>query len=38
MERLGLGDTGAVRLGVVHYLDENDVDRVVEGLRDVAVG
>ncbi len=38
MERLGLGDTGAVRLGIVHYLDENDVDRVVEGLREVAVG
>ncbi len=38
MERLGLGDTGAVRLGIVHYLNENDVDRVVEGLREVAVG
>jgi selenocysteine lyase/cysteine desulfurase len=38
MERLGLGETGAVRLGIVHYLDENDVDRVVEGLREVAVG
>jgi selenocysteine lyase/cysteine desulfurase len=38
MERLGLGDMGAVRLGIVHYLDENDVDRVVEGLREVAVG
>jgi selenocysteine lyase/cysteine desulfurase len=38
MERLGLGATGAVRLGIVHYLDESDVDRVVEGLREVAVG
>ena len=38
MERLYLGDTGAVRLGIVHYLDENDVDRVVEGLRAVLVG
>ncbi len=38
MERLGLGDTGAVRLGIVHYLDESDVDRVVEGLREVTVG
>ncbi len=38
MERLGLGDTGAVRLGIVHYLDKNDVDRVVEGLREIAVG
>ncbi len=32
-----LGDTGAVLLGIVHYLNENDVDRVVEGLREVAV-
>jgi selenocysteine lyase/cysteine desulfurase len=38
MDRLGLGATGAVRLGIVHYLDVNDVDRVVEGLREVAVG
>jgi selenocysteine lyase/cysteine desulfurase len=38
MERLSLGDTGAVRLGIVHYLDESDVDRVLEGLREVAVG
>lgn len=38
MERLGLGDTGAVRLGIVHYLNENDVYRVVEGLREVSVG
>ena len=37
MDRLGLAETGAVRLGIVHYLSENDVDRVVEGLRaDVA--
>jgi selenocysteine lyase/cysteine desulfurase len=38
MERLGLGETGAVRLGIVHYLDENAVDRVVEGLREMSVG
>ena len=38
MERLGLAGHGAVRLGIVHYLDENDVDRVVEGLREVTVG
>jgi cysteine desulfurase family protein (TIGR01976 family) len=37
MDRLCMGATGAVRLGIVHYLDENDVDRVVEGLREVAV-
>ena len=36
MQRLGLGDTGAVRLGIVHYLDESDVGRGVEGLREVA--
>jgi len=38
MERLGLGDTGPVLLGVVQYIDENDVNRVVEGLRELAVG
>jgi selenocysteine lyase/cysteine desulfurase len=38
MERLGLGDTGAVRLGIVHYLDENDMSGVIEGLREVSVG
>jgi selenocysteine lyase/cysteine desulfurase len=38
MERLGLAGHGAVRLGIVHYLDESDVDRVVKGLREVAVG
>ena len=35
MDRLGLAENGAVRLGIVHYLLENDVDRVVEGLRKV---
>lgn len=38
MERLGLAENGAVRLGIVHYLSENDVDRVVEGLREVVAG
>jgi selenocysteine lyase/cysteine desulfurase len=38
MDRLGLAENGAVRLGIVHYLSENDVDRVVEGLREVVVG
>ena len=38
MERLGLAETGAVRLGIVHYLSENDVERVAEGLRQVAAG
>ena len=38
MDRLGLAEKGAVRLGIVHYLSENDVDRVVEGLREVVAG
>jgi cysteine desulfurase family protein (TIGR01976 family) len=38
MGRLGLAENGAVRLGIVHYLSENDVDRVVEGLREVVEG
>jgi hypothetical protein len=38
MDRLGLGYTGAVRVGNVQYSDKNDVDRVVEGLRDLPVG
>ena len=38
MDRLGLAENGAFRLGVVHYLSENDVQRVVEGLREVVAG
>jgi cysteine desulfurase family protein (TIGR01976 family) len=38
MDRLSLAENGTVRLGIVHYLSENDVDRVVEGLREVVVG
>ena len=38
MDRLGLAENGAVRLGIVHYLSENDVERVVEGLREVVAG
>jgi hypothetical protein len=38
MERLGLAETGAVRLGIVHCLDENDVEKVVAGLREVTMG
>ncbi len=37
MDRLGLAENGAVRLGIVHYLSDNDVDRVVKGLRKVVV-
>ncbi len=38
MDRLGLAENGAVRLGIVHYLSENHVDRVMEGLREVVAG
>jgi selenocysteine lyase/cysteine desulfurase len=38
MDRLGLAENGAVRLGIVHYSSENDVDRVVEGLREFVAG
>jgi selenocysteine lyase/cysteine desulfurase len=33
---LGLGDAGAVRAGLVHYNDADDVDRFLEALTDVA--
>jgi selenocysteine lyase/cysteine desulfurase len=38
MDRLGLAEYGAVRLRIVHYLSENVVDWVVEGLREVVSG
>jgi cysteine desulfurase family protein (TIGR01976 family) len=31
--RMGLGDTGAVRVGLAPYTDSSDVARLVEGLR-----
>jgi cysteine desulfurase family protein (TIGR01976 family) len=31
--RLGLGDGGAVRIGLAPYSDDDDVDRLLEGLR-----
>ncbi len=31
--RLGLGDTGALRLGVAPYTNDDDVDRLLAGLR-----
>jgi cysteine desulfurase family protein (TIGR01976 family) len=34
MERLGLPD-GAVRIGIVHYNTAEEVDRVLEGLREL---
>jgi cysteine desulfurase family protein (TIGR01976 family) len=32
--RLGLGDTGALRIGLAPYTDDNDVDRLLAGLTD----
>ncbi|GHE09192.1 cysteine desulfurase-like protein [Klenkia taihuensis] len=31
--RLGLGDTGGLRIGLAPYSDDADVDRLLEGLR-----
>jgi cysteine desulfurase family protein (TIGR01976 family) len=31
--RLGLGDGGALRIGLAPYVDDTDVDRLLEGLR-----
>ena len=33
--RLGLGDTGALRIGLAPYSDDEDVDRLLEGLEHV---
>ena len=32
--RLGLGDTGSLRIGLACYTDDADVDRLVDGLSD----
>ena len=31
--RLGLGDAGALRVGLAPYIDDDDVDRLLDGLR-----
>jgi cysteine desulfurase family protein (TIGR01976 family) len=31
--RLGLGDGGALRIGLAPYVDDSDVDRLLDGLR-----
>ena len=31
--RLGLGDAGALRVGLAPYVDDSDVDRLLDGLR-----
>ncbi|MBR7741795.1 cysteine desulfurase-like protein [Phycicoccus sp. BSK3Z-2] len=33
--RLGLGDAGGVRVGLAPYTSENDVDRLLTGLREI---
>jgi cysteine desulfurase family protein (TIGR01976 family) len=35
IERLGLGDEGAVRVGFVHYNTADEVDRLLSALRDL---
>jgi cysteine desulfurase family protein (TIGR01976 family) len=34
--RIGLGDAGAVRAGIAPYTDDDDVDRLVAGVREIA--
>jgi cysteine desulfurase family protein (TIGR01976 family) len=34
--RIGLGDTGAVRAGIAPYTNDEDVDRLVAGVREIA--
>jgi cysteine desulfurase family protein (TIGR01976 family) len=36
--RLGLGDAGAVRAGIAPYTNEDDVDRLVAGVAELASG
>jgi cysteine desulfurase family protein (TIGR01976 family) len=35
MRRLGLGEGGAVRVGIVHYNTRHEVDRLLSALRDL---
>ena len=37
-QRLGLGETGAIRVGLAPYTDDSDVDRLLEGLADLGRG
>ncbi len=32
--RLGLGDGGALRIGLAPYVDDSDVDRLLDGLEE----
>jgi cysteine desulfurase family protein (TIGR01976 family) len=36
--RLGLGDAGGLRMGLAPYTDDDDVDRLLEGLRAFCAG
>jgi selenocysteine lyase/cysteine desulfurase len=36
--RLGLGDDGGLRIGLAPYTDDEDVDRLLEGLRAFCAG
>ena len=36
MERLGYGSDGAVRIGFIHYNTEEEVDRLVAALGELA--
>ncbi|HEY3810055.1 MAG TPA: hypothetical protein VGL49_01380 [Acidimicrobiales bacterium] len=33
---LGLGDAGAVRIGIAPYTDQSDVDRLIAGVAQMA--
>jgi cysteine desulfurase family protein (TIGR01976 family) len=35
---IGLGDAGAVRAGLAPYTDDDDVDRLVNGIRELTAG
>ncbi len=38
MDRVGIAEISAVECWIVHSLSDNEIDRVLEGLRDLAVG
>jgi cysteine desulfurase family protein (TIGR01976 family) len=35
VQRIGLGEDGLVRAGLACYTDENDIDRLIEGVRSI---
>jgi selenocysteine lyase/cysteine desulfurase len=36
--RLGLGDTGGLRMGLAPYTDHDDIERLVDGLTEFVAG